>query len=579
MRGDSGAEQRWARERRGLAAVARGEVAADRYVRGGLLLNVYTGELYPAGVAIRGERIAYVGPRDDMVGPRTEVVGAGGRTLVPGYIEPHGHPWNLVTPAALARHVLPLGTTAIVGDNLSCYQLAGPRGFERAMAALSRLPLRYYWMARVEAQSQIPAEAAMFPLAALRRLLDSPLVLAAGETTRWPRVESGDLSLLRRAALAALRGRRHEGHTAGAKPERLAALAAAGITSDHEPITAEEALERARLGIAVMLRQSSLRPDLRGLLEPFVKSGSLGRIMLTTDGSTPAFIAEHGFVDGLVRIAMEQGVPPVDAYRMATLTPATYYGRDADLGGIAPGRYADINLLEDLAEPRPAAVIARGRLVAERGALRGRVPEPDWSRVFTGPGTRLDRRWRARPEDFALPSGTLPVIRLVSAVITALEERAARPSDLHVALVDRRGEWITTTAVAGLATELDGLATTLSTDQEIVATGRDRAAMARAVNRVLGLRGGIVLVDGERIAFELALPVGGIMSRQPLPEVAAAERRLRALLVARGYLWHDPVFTLLFLTADFLPSVRLSARGVWDVRRGRVLRPSQPLRR
>jgi adenine deaminase len=122
----------WARERARLVAVARGEAAADRYVRGGLLLNVYTGEVYPANVAIRGERIAYVGQREDMVGPRTEVIDAAGRIMVPGYIEPHAHPWNLATPVALARHVLPLGTTTVFGDNLSVYELGGLRGFETA---------------------------------------------------------------------------------------------------------------------------------------------------------------------------------------------------------------------------------------------------------------------------------------------------------------------------------------------------------------------------------------------------------------------------------------------------------------
>jgi adenine deaminase len=327
-----------------------------------------------------------------------------------------------------------------------------------------------------------------------------------------------------------------------------------------------------------MLRQSSLRPDLRALVEPFAKSGDLRRLMLTSDGSTAAFIAENGFVDHLLRIAMEQGVSPVEAYRMATLNPASYYGRDADLGGIAPGRYADINLLVDLEEPRPAAVIARGRLAAEGGMLRAPMPEPDWSRIFTPAATRFDRRWRLTAEDLVLPPGPLPVIRLLSAVITALEERPMRSGDLHLALVDRRGGWIATTAVAGLSTDLDGLAATLSADYEVLAAGRSREAVARAVNRLLERRGGVVVVDADRIAFELPLPVGGLMSRRPLAEVARAERELRALLVARGYPWHDPLFTLMFLTADFLPSVRLSSRGVWDVKRGRVLRPGRRLR-
>src|SRR6266536_2091235 len=193
----------WLRERVKLTAVARGAAKADRYVRGGLLLNVYTGEIHPAQVAISGERIAYVGVRDDMVGPRTEIVDAAGRTLVPGYIEPHAHPWNLASPAALARHVLPLGTTSIFGDTLTVYELGGLRGFETAVAALARGPLKFYWLIRPHGQSRI-----------------------------------GD-------------------HTAGASAEKVAGLAAAGITSDHEPITGQEALDRARQGIALMLRQSS----------------------------------------------------------------------------------------------------------------------------------------------------------------------------------------------------------------------------------------------------------------------------------------------------------------------------------
>ena len=568
----------WAKERAALVAVARGDAVADCVVRGGLLLNVYTGECYPASVAIKGERIAYVGARDDMVGPRTEVIDATGRTLVPGYIEPHAHPWNLGTPAVLARHVLPLGTTTIFADNLLIYALAGVTGFERTVAALARGPVKFYWMVRPHGQFRALDEGARFPVAALARMLDNPWAAAVGEVTRWTDLVAGRPELLERLALGHARGKRIEGHTAGASAERVAVLAAAGLTSDHEPITAQEALDRARQGIALMLRQSSLRPDLRGLLAPFVKAGALGRIMLTTDGSTPAFVAEHGFVDGLVRIAMEEGVPPIEAYRMVTLNPATYYGKDADLGGIAPGRFADILLLEDLTEPRPRAVIARGRLLARDGRLLARVPEPPWREIFTPRVTRFDRPWRLTPEDFALPPGPLPAMRLVSTVITALEERPFAPGDLHAALVDRRGEWITVTALAGFATEVDGLAATLSTDYQIVAVGRSREALARAVNRVVAVKGGIVLVEGERVIFELALPVGGLMSTRPLPELAVRERELKALLAARGYPFHDPIFTLYFMVADFLPAVRLSSRGVWDVKRGRVLRPSRRLR-
>jgi adenine deaminase len=261
---------------------------------------------------------------------------------------------------------------------------------------------------------------------------------------------------------------------------------------------------------------------------------------------------------------------------MATLNPATYFGLESDLGGIAPGRYADVAILGDLSEPRPERVIARGQVAAAEGRLHVRVPEPAWSRVFTSAAARLRVRWRARPEDFALPTrARYPVMRLVSAVIARLEERPLGDGDLFAALLDRRGRWTAPGVVAGFADRLDGLASTITTDFNILALGRRRESMARAVNRLLALRGGVVIVDADRIAYELPLPIGGVMTRGPLTQVAGQEDELRATLEARGYPFHDPLFTMFFMAADFLPSVRLTPRGVWDVKQGRVLLPSR----
>lgn len=564
-------------ERGRLTAVARGRAPADLVIRGGTLLNVYTGELYPAHVAVRGERIAYVGPREDLAGARTRVLDATGRVLVPGYIDPHVHPANLTTPAALARFVLPLGTTSLFADTLQFWELGGLRAFRAVADALVPWPLKFYWMVRPHAQSRTTDEARRFRPADIARALRHPRAVAVGEVTRWPDAWMGRPDLLRRLALAHPRLPRVEGHTAGASGEKVAAIAAAGFTSDHEPITAVEVLERARQGIAVMLRESSLRPDLASLLDALQAAPALAsRLMLTADGSMPAFLSAHGFVDHLLRKALARGVAPVDAYRMATLNPAAYYGLDGDLGGIAPGRYADVCLLEDLAEPRPVAVVARGRLAAERGRLLARVPEPSWRRVFASPEARLTVRWRARADDFTLPPRQrYPVLRLVSAVVSRLEERPLAAGDLHAALVDRGGRWVAPGVVAGFAERLDGFAATLTTDFNILALGRHPEAMARAVNRLLDLHGGIVLVEGPDVAYELGLPLGGIMARGSVEDAAVWEDDLRRQLVARGYAHHDPLFTCLFLAADFLPAVRLSPCGVWDVKRGRVLLPSR----
>ncbi len=566
------------RQRQALTAVARGQAVADLYVRGGTLLNVYTGEVYPANVAIKGERVAYVGRRDDMVGPRTRVIDASGRVLCPGYIDPHVHPAHLITPSAMARHIVPLGTTTVFADTLQFWELGGLRAFRVAADALTRSPLRFYWMIRPHAQSRTLDERRRYPLGDLARAMTHPRAVAVGEVTRWPDAWAGRPDMLKRLALARGPGRRVEGHTAGAKAERMAAIAAAGFTSDHEPITAAQVLERARHGISVMLRESSLRPDLVGLLDALKAAPALvSRLMLTCDGSMPAFIEANGFMDHAVRLALDRGVPPIDAYRMATLNAATYYGLDADLGAVAPGRYADVCVLRDLAEPRPEMVIAGGRVAADRGTMLARMPEVPWQRAFTSAEARLTVRWRARAEDFVLPArDRYPVARLVSAVITRLEERPLAPGDLHAALVDRRGRWVAPAVVAGFADErLDGLAATITTDFNIVVLGRDPAAMARAVNRLLDLHGGIVVAGRDGIAFELALPIGGIMTRGTLGDAARWEHEFREVVVARGYPHHEPVFTLFFLAADFLPDVRLTPRGVWDVKRTRVLLPAR----
>lgn len=166
------------RERRRLTDVARGDAPADLYVRGGTLLNVYTGEVYPAGVAVAGERIAYGGARDDMVGLRTRVLEASGRLLVPGYVDPHVHPFNVASPAALARFVLPLGTTALVADSLQFWEAGGPAGFRAVADALARAPVHFYWMVRPAPQALGPGEARRFRLSDLARVLRDPAAVA-----------------------------------------------------------------------------------------------------------------------------------------------------------------------------------------------------------------------------------------------------------------------------------------------------------------------------------------------------------------------------------------------------------------
>jgi len=574
---------RTAEDLRALAAVARGDAPADLFLEGGRVLNVYSGELLEANVAVARARIAYVGRRRAAVGAETRVFPVDGRILVPGYIDPHAHPAGFSNLIALAEAVLPLGTTAIVMDTLHLLLHAREERVPEFLGVLSALPLHYYWFLRLHGQGHEDREQDLFAPERLGRLLRLESVRAVGEMTRWPALYAGETAMTAAVAAGLAEGRRVEGHAPGVSAERLQALTAAGISSDHEAITAEEALTRLRAGLYVMLRHSYIRRDLPRLASIATAERAFsGRLMLTPDGPNPVFIEEEGYVDHLIAVAIESGVPPIAAYQMATINPAAYYALDEEIGGIAPGRVADISVISDLRRPRPEVVIAGGQLAAEGGRLVGALPQPDWSRYLP---PAYAPSWQPGPDLFRPPEGeAVPAMHLENEVITRLREVRSSggrlpPGILQIALLDPEGRWISRGLLSGFGERLDGLASTFSVVRGVTVIGTTPQAMARSARRVLEMGGGVALAEGEAIVYEFALPLAGMMSAESFPTVVAAVRTLTTLLRERGYPHGDVLYTLLFLSFDALPDLRLTSRGLWDVKRQRVLLPGEELRR
>jgi adenine deaminase len=255
--------------------------------------------------------------------------------------------------------------------------------------------------------------------------------------------------------------------------------------------------------------------------------------MLTTDGSSPAFHLESGMTDHLVRIAIDEGIDPVEVYRMVTLNPAVYFGLENRLGGIAPGRDADILVLNDLHEPTPEFVISKGRIMSEKGSLLAPFPEPEWKRFSNG--LEKKSKWRATKDFFEIPSRGLaeeekisfPVIRLISTVITRIKwvefpvrrglvDLSAVDGFCRVAALDRRGAWIANGILEGYADRIEGIASTFNTAMQILVIGQNPSAMASAVNRVVRMGGGIAAIEKGEVAFESPLSIGGMMSEKPL---------------------------------------------------------------
>jgi adenine deaminase len=444
--------------------------------------------------------------------------------------------------------------------------------------------VRFLWYARPEPASPIEGgEHNYFDYERLEAVLDHPLVMGVGEAPAWARFLQNEEAPLGPAIVEANhRGLIADGHTTGARDDKLAALIAAGLRSCHEAITADEALERLRLGLWTPLRHSSLRPDLPELLRIVTeKSIDTSRILLTADGPSPDSIGEHGYLDGLLRLAVKAGVPPVRAIRMATVNAATYLHLDDHLGGVAPGRLADLVLLEDLSSFRPRLVIAGGKVATREGELVEPTPGIGWNSL----GLQLEFREGSWIEDPALydarPGDDLPVIEFVSDVITNLEEPLPEEElpegYLRAVHLTRDGRWISRALVRNFADELDGFATTATSSGHVLVFGRNPEAMALAASRVRDLGGGITLASGGHIVWESALPLAGIMAPGPFEEAHAVAKELKACLQDAGYPFSDPVYSLLFFTADFLPGPRLTWSGVLDARRGKIVREAEPL--
>jgi adenine deaminase len=387
-------------------------------------------------------------------------------------------------------------------------------------------------------------------------MLAWPEVVASGEITNWSGVTRG---VFDRGIAAAKRARKRvEGHNAGASYARLNELSLAGISADHEAITAEETRDRLRLGMWTMLRNSSLRPDLEPILRELLPIVSAARrLMFTTDGAVPSFYARDGVIGGCLRIATRLGVDPMRALQMATLDPATFLGLDEELGGVAPGRRATLNILPAPGEWRPELVLVDGEIVARDGALVAALPDVQWP---AGPEL-------VAPDEFTPLTGVQPVARYESAVINRRVDREVRRGDLQAALVARDGTWITQGVIENFL-DTPGFATTATTSLELLVLGTDRRAMARAAARVAEMGGGFAFDGG----WSAPLEIDGLIAAGGFERALGIERELTEAMQAAGYPFHDPLYSLLFASGDFLPEVRLTPRGVLEVKTRTVLK-------
>ncbi|RYL93400.1 adenine deaminase [Sporolactobacillus sp. THM7-4] len=560
------------------AAILRGTEAPTRVLIGARYLNTYLKSWEKANIWIDDDRIVYVGDQlPEIWSAGTEKVDCSGYTLVPGYIEPHVHPSQLYHPQSFAEYAARSGTTGMICDNGVFFRSLSDDEAFRLIDKLDQLPTSFYWWCRYDPQSAVFESP--FNNERIQRWLNHPLVVQGGELTGWPQVVRGDNQILEWMRETKQLRKPIESHLPGASERTLTELKLFGADCDHEAMTADEAIMRLKLGYTVSLRYSSIRPDLPDILREMVKRHvhSYEHVYMTLDGATPVFLKE-GVCDHLIRIALEQGVQPEDAYMMASSHVAAHYNMNDRIGHIAPGRIANINFLSSTDDPRPVSVLAKGQWVLREG-----VPVYDYFSSFD-----LADELSGLTLDFSLTADHLAAktsigLDMINDVITkpfeiSAEHGSGLPDDvLYLTLVDQKGRWIINSYLRGFAGELSGFAGSFSTTGDILLIGKSKQDMIAAFERLKERKGGLFIMENGEVAAELALPVLGWMSDLPMEQLIKAAGRFEDDLREKGYHTGDPFFSLLFLSSLHLPYIRITPEGIVDVMHRKVMVPSEPL--
>ena len=569
---------------RRLMAVAAGSEPADLAVVDARVVNVYTGEILDrCSVSVADRWIAAVGATAEAgIGPETRVIDAGGRTLIPGLIDAHTHLAWLFSVSEFLPYAVAGGTTTVITETLEIYPVGRYPGTVDFLESLVDQPIKMFGTApaMVSTSRSVPPVTE----ADLDRLLQRSDILGLGESY-WQLVLQQPERLVPIIDRARLWNKPAQGHSAGAHGNNLGAYVAAGISSCHEAIDADQALELLRLGLHVMIREGSIRRDLEAVARILEYPVDPRRLVLVTDGISPTDLVRKGYLEYAVQKAIDLGFDPVTAVQMATLNPAEHFGIDRIAGGIAPGRCADMVLIPDPRTIRADIVISNGQEVARSG----RLIRPVRRHRFAPPSRESVRLARAMtPQDFEIfvPGGRstarVRVIDQVTELVT--RERvmevpvcdgriAAEPGRdlIKAAAVDRAWEPGKTFVglVHGFGLKAGAFACSSAWDTtDIIVVGTDDVDMAAACNRIRTLQGGAVLCCGGNVIREIALPIYGLMSDLPMAELAGRMDDLREALQELGVGFGDPLLTLGTLTVVSIPFFRICDQGLVNLKDG-----------
>ncbi len=564
-----------------ILPVARGDVPADLLIKNARLVNVFSGEIENTNIAIYRKRVAGIGDYTEG----KEVLDLHGAYVVPGLIDAHLHIESaMVDPVEFARAVLTRGTTTVIADPHEIANVAGLKGVEYMLRYTEGIPLNIYMMlpSCVPATDLSTSGAVVDVMDMIGFVEKHPRVLGLGEVMNFPGVINGDRDLLTKIELIRHKYKKIDGHSPGLRGKALNAYISAFIRSDHESSFLDEAKEKLARGMQVLIREGSSARNMEALL-PLINEYTYPHLSFCTDDKHPGDILSEGHIDYIIRKAIKKGVNPIFAIKMATINTARHYGLRS-MGAISPGYKADMVVTESLTDFKPKIVIKDAKMVAIDGKLIAKVKgEP----YFVDEVYNSFRCPMVSPEDIKVKreGNKIRVIKVIDGDLLTEEvivdvngnsyvEPDVERDILKAVVVNRytTEKRLSTGFITGVGLRRGALATSVGHDaHNLLGIGTNDQDIVLALNRVIELKGGLVVTLEGRVIEELPLPIGGLMSNKKVEFVAEKIRDIKRAAKNLGAILEDPFMTLSFAQLEVIPTLRLTDQGIVDVEKHEVV--------
>lgn len=574
-----------------LNAVAMGEKKADLILKNCSLVNVYSHEILPqTQIAIVNERIAYVGlDASHTLGSKTIVIDLQGKYVTPGFADSHIHIDQFVLPSELAKKSLLCGVTSLFSDPIDIVSVCGYRGFREFVKLTQNLPIRFFHVV----PGGLPVDRKFShgkTLSAIQEktAIKLPNVLGLGEVFSWTKVTKRDSKTMKTLAMMLDNDCIINGHTAGASGKNLNAYVSSGILSCHEPVNFEQVLERLRLGMWIMIREGSIRRDLKEILPGVMNhETNTERLMFCSDGIDPLDLSHYGHIDHCVRESIKLGLDPIDAITMASKNCFDYYNMGKDLGGIAPGKVADILVFDNLTTIIPNKVFVGGKLVVSNGKVITKIQPktiPKWIRNTVKLKRFSENIFHVKSKSASV---TANLICMQTEIITKKEETELETKDGNVLASEDKDVWKVAAFdrtygskkhaigfLKNFGSQIGAFASTWSFhENDLIVIGSNDKDMTIAANNLVKSQGGMTVVKNGNTLSSLPLQMAGIISTDSFEKVHQNFVDLNSTIVELGCKFKKPHLIPLFLPFLALPAIRILYSGIVDVKNRSFIPP------